>query len=94
MFSSNTYITVRSPRFAAETANCVETVDFPVPGVGVAVARERIRAVVQPLDGDREPGPDLAALTLLVHDGAFVDLVASAASTPGGGSTALHSTDR
>ncbi|MEO5939826.1 MAG: histidine ammonia-lyase, partial [Candidatus Limnocylindrales bacterium] len=43
----------------------------PAPGVGVAEARTRIRAVVSPLDGDREPGPDLAALTVLVHDGAL-----------------------
>src|SRR6478736_5119357 len=39
------------------------------PGAGVAAARDRIRAVVSPLDGDREPGPDLAVLTGLVHDG-------------------------
>jgi histidine ammonia-lyase len=66
----------------------------PVPGAGVALARERIRALVRPLDGDREPGSDLAALTGLVHDGGLVDLVATAGPTPGGGSTALHSTDR
>jgi histidine ammonia-lyase len=66
----------------------------PTPGTGVMLARERIRALVRPLDGDREPGLDLAALTGLVHDGGLVDLVASAGPTPGGGSTALHSTDR
>jgi histidine ammonia-lyase len=66
----------------------------PVPGAGVAVARDRIRAVVSPLDGDREPGPDLAALTGLVHDGALVDLVTSGGPTPGGGSTVLHSPER
>ena len=32
-------------------------------GAGVAEAHARIRAVVPPLDGDREPGPDLAAVT-------------------------------
>ena len=32
------------------------------------------RAVVRHLDGDREPGPDLAAATALVHDGALADL--------------------
>ncbi len=64
------------------------------PGAGVAVARERIRAVVPALSGDREPGPDLAALTRLVHDGGLVDLVTSAGPTPGGGTTALHSPER
>ena len=34
----------------------------------------RIRARVRHLDGDREPGPDLAAATALVHDGALADL--------------------
>jgi hypothetical protein len=34
--------------------------------------------VVAPLAGDREPGPDLAALTRLVHDGGLADLVAAA----------------
>jgi histidine ammonia-lyase len=50
----------------------------PAPGAGVAEAHARIRAVVPPLDGDREPGPDLAAVTRIVHDGALVDLVAGA----------------
>ncbi|CAN5459516.1 histidine ammonia-lyase [soil metagenome] len=49
----------------------------PAPGVGVAQAHARIRAVVAHLDRDREPGPDLAAATSLVHDGALVDLVAT-----------------
>jgi histidine ammonia-lyase len=66
----------------------------PAPGAGVVAARERVRAVVPPLDGDREPGPDLAALTRLVHDGALVDLVVSGGPTPGGGSTVLHSPER
>jgi histidine ammonia-lyase len=66
----------------------------PTPGAGVAAARERIRAVVPALTGDREPGPDLAALTRLVHDGALVDLVGGAGKTPGGGSAALHSSER
>jgi histidine ammonia-lyase len=48
--------------------------DAPRPGAGVAEARARIRAQVAPLTGDREPGPDLAAVTRLVHDGALVDL--------------------
>ena len=66
----------------------------PVPGTGVVTARDRIRAVVPPLDGDREPGPDLAALARLVHAGGLVDLVSSGGPIPGGGSTALHSSDR
>jgi histidine ammonia-lyase len=66
----------------------------PAPGEGVAIARDRIRAVVAPLDGDREPGPDLAALARLVHGGGLVDLVAGAGPSRGGGSTAVHSVDR
>lgn len=41
------------------------------PGAGVAVAHAAIRAVVPPWTGDREPGPDLDAVTRLVHDGAL-----------------------
>jgi histidine ammonia-lyase len=48
----------------------------PEPGAGVVEAHRRVRAVVPPLGGDREPGPDLAAATRLVHDGTLVDLVA------------------
>ena len=44
------------------------------PGAGVAVAHDRVRAVVPTLDRDREPGADLAAVTKLVRDGALVDL--------------------
>jgi histidine ammonia-lyase len=44
------------------------------PGTGVAEARRRIREVVPHLDRDREPGPDLAAATALVRDGALSDL--------------------
>ena len=46
----------------------------PVPGAGVAEAHRRIRALVAHLDRDREPGPDFAAATALVHDGGLVDL--------------------
>jgi histidine ammonia-lyase len=53
--------------------------DGVAPGAGVATARERVRALVAPLRGDREPGPDLAAITRLVHEGGLVDL-----ATPGG----------
>jgi histidine ammonia-lyase len=48
------------------------------PGVGVAEALRRIRNHVRHLDGDREPGPDLAAAAALVHDGVLADLVAPA----------------
>ena len=47
----------------------------PRPGAGVAEAHRRIRTLVAHLDRDREPGPDLAAATGLVHDGGLVDLV-------------------
>jgi histidine ammonia-lyase len=64
---------------AAEPAPATEPADRPEPaarpGAGVDVARERVRAIVPRLAGDREPGPDLAAVTRLVHDGALVDLV-------------------
>jgi histidine ammonia-lyase len=79
---------------AADPAAHASPGPAPAPGAGVAEARERIRALVRPLDGDREPGRDLAALTGLVHDGGLADLVAGAGPTRGGGSTALHSTDR
>ena len=65
----------------------------PAPGAGVAEARTRVRAIVPPLHGDREPGPDLAALTTLVHDGGLADLVGGDLA-PGGGSAVLHSTGR
>jgi histidine ammonia-lyase len=44
------------------------------PGVGVAEALGRIRQRVRHLDGDREPGSDLAAATALIHDGVLADL--------------------
>ena len=53
------------------------------PGAGVAEAHARIRALVPPLDGDREPGPDLAAVTRIVHEGTLVDLVAGAPDSGG-----------
>ncbi len=52
--------------------------DGAAPGVGVAEALSRIRAHVPHLDGDREPGPDLAAATALVRDGALADLAVAA----------------
>ncbi len=44
------------------------------PGAGVAEAHARIRRVVRTLDGDREPGPDIAAAVGLVRSGALADL--------------------
>ena len=44
------------------------------PGAGVAEAHRRIRARIAHLDRDREPGPDLAAATALVHGGVLADL--------------------
>jgi histidine ammonia-lyase len=46
-----------------------------LPGAGVAEAQRRIRAVATRLNGDREPGPDLAVVTGLVRQGILVDLV-------------------
>ena len=53
--------------------------DGPPPdaGLGVREAHARIRTRVARLDGDREPGTDLAAAADLVHAGALVDLVAA-----------------
>jgi histidine ammonia-lyase len=50
------------------------------PGAGVAEARARIRAVIERLESDREPGPDLEAAFRLVHDGSLVDLAAPPAA--------------
>jgi histidine ammonia-lyase len=44
------------------------------PGAGVAEAHRRIRAVVSHLDGDREPGADIAAALALVRGGLLADL--------------------
>ncbi len=48
--------------------------DGAAAGTGVAEALARVRGQVRHLDGDREPGPDLAAATAMVHDGALADL--------------------
>lgn len=48
--------------------------DGAVPGVGVAEALQRVRARIRHLDGDREPGPDLAAAASMVHTGELADL--------------------
>jgi histidine ammonia-lyase len=57
----------------------------PEPGAGVGEAHARIRRVVAPLAGDREPGPDLAATARLVHDGVLADLAGPAARPEAGG---------
>jgi histidine ammonia-lyase len=48
--------------------------DGVAPGAGVGQALTRVRSQVRHLDGDREPGPDLAAATAIVHEGELVDL--------------------
>jgi histidine ammonia-lyase len=62
-------------RAAVGAALGVAPADAPGPGTGVAEAHRRIRAVVRPLDADREMGPDVAAVTQLVRAGALADLV-------------------
>jgi len=52
----------------------LDLVPGAAPGLGVAEALTRLRVQVAHLDADREPGPDLAAATALVHDGILVDL--------------------
>ncbi|MBA2717631.1 MAG: histidine ammonia-lyase [Chloroflexi bacterium] len=59
---------------ALAAAGTPSLADRPVAGAGVAAAHDRIRAVVTRLGGDREPGPDLAAVARLVHDGVLADL--------------------
>ena len=48
--------------------------DGVAPGTGVAEALALVRTRVEHLDGDREPGPDLAAATAMVHEGALAGL--------------------
>jgi histidine ammonia-lyase len=52
------------------------------PGAGVAEAHARVRSLIRHLDRDREPGPDLAAATVMVHDGALVDLAGPGTGDP------------
>jgi histidine ammonia-lyase len=47
------------------------------PGDGVAAAHAAIRRKVPPLDGDRSPAPDIAAVRDLLHAG---DLLANGAT--------------
>jgi histidine ammonia-lyase len=51
-----------------------------LPGGGVREAQARVRAVSRHVDADRELGPDLAAATALIHDGALAELAGPAAS--------------
>jgi histidine ammonia-lyase len=52
----------------------VATLSDAAPGVGVAAAHAAIREAVRPWDGDREPGPDIEAVTRLVREGRLADL--------------------
>jgi histidine ammonia-lyase len=56
----------------------IAAMDGAVPGAGVAEALARVRARIRHLDADREPGPDLAAATALVREGALADLAVPA----------------
>jgi histidine ammonia-lyase len=53
-------------------------------GAGVRLAHDRVRAVARHLDADRELGPDLAAVTTLVHDGALAIVATTGAGRRGG----------
>ncbi len=44
------------------------------PGLGVRAAHALVRELVRHLDADREPGPDLATATALVHGGSLAAL--------------------
>jgi histidine ammonia-lyase len=52
--------------------------DGALPGTGVAEAHARVRAQVRHLEGDREPGPDLATATALIRDGGLSGLAGPA----------------
>jgi histidine ammonia-lyase len=49
-----------------------------LPGSGVADAHARVRAQIRHLDGDREPGPDLATATALIREGGLSGLAGPA----------------
>ena len=63
-----------APAAAAGPSGSLGSMPAMVPGAGVMVAHARIRARVPALVEDREPGPDLAAVLALVHEGALADL--------------------
>ena len=52
----------------------LELVPGTMPGKGVEAAHAAIRAVIPRMDGDREPGPDLAAALRLVRSGELTGL--------------------
>ncbi len=52
----------------------LESLPGVAAGAGVAEAHALVRRAASRLDGDREPGPDLAAATALVRGGALADL--------------------
>ena len=57
---------------AIELLNAAEALDFhqPIlPGPGVGAARDAVRVVVPPLEGDRMLTPDLEAVRVLMRDG-------------------------
>ena len=54
-----------------------------VPGTGVAEAHRRVRSVIERLEADREPGPDIEAATALVQEGALIDLAQLPQAPPG-----------
>ncbi len=63
---------------AIELLNAAEALDFhqPVrPGPGVGAARDALRAVVPPLEGDRMLTPDLEAVRALMFSGELRDAV-------------------
>jgi histidine ammonia-lyase len=70
-------------RLAAMTADEGAAAEASSPGRGVLEAHALIRSRITRLEGDREPGPDLAAATALVHDGELVDLVGPGSDRPG-----------
>lgn len=49
--------------------------DAPMPGDGVAQALGIVRAHIEPLTADREPGPDMAAALRIVRSGELAALV-------------------
>ena len=57
------------------------TVPDAAPGAGVVAAHAAIRAAVPPWTGDREPGPDLEAVTRLVREGRLSTLAVPESGT-------------
>jgi histidine ammonia-lyase len=53
-----------------------------VPGGGVAAAHRAIREVSPPWTGDREPGPELEAVTRLVREGRLAPLASPPTAAP------------